>query len=43
MGQADPKAADAELERIIDLVAATMPEDKRQKFLEESLAFVQPN
>ena len=33
--EADPESADAELERIIDFVLGTMPEDKRQKFLEE--------
>jgi len=41
--EADPESADAELERIIDFIVGTMPEDKRQKFLEELQAFVQPN
>ena len=39
--EADPESADAELERIIDFIVGTMPEDKRQKFLEELQAFVQ--
>ena len=39
--EADPESADAELERIIDFILGTMPEDKRQKFLEELQAFVQ--
>ena len=43
MLEADPESADAELERIIDFIVGTMPEDKRQKFLEELHAFVQPN
>ena len=33
--EADPESADAELESIIDFIVGTMPEDKRQKFLEE--------
>ena len=41
--EADPESADAELERIIDFILGTMPEDKRQKFLEELQAFVQRN
>jgi len=41
--EVDPETADAELERIIDFIVGTMPEDKRQKFLEELLASVQPN
>jgi hypothetical protein len=40
---ADPESADAELERIIDFVLGTIPEDKRQKFLEELQVFVQRN
>jgi hypothetical protein len=40
---ADPESADAELERIIDFIVGAMPEDKRQKFLEELQAFMQPN
>jgi hypothetical protein len=30
--EADPESIDAELERIIDFIVGTMPEDKRQKF-----------
>jgi hypothetical protein len=41
--EASPESADAELERIIDFVLGTMPEDKRQKFLEELQVFMQPN
>jgi hypothetical protein len=41
--EADPESADAELERIIDFVLGTMPEDKRQKFLEELQGLVQRN
>jgi len=41
--QTDPKAAHAALRAMIDIVAASLPVDKRQKFLEELLAFVQPN
>jgi hypothetical protein len=43
MREADPGAADAEVERLIDLIADSMPQEKRQKFLEELLAFVRPN
>ena len=43
MREADPDAADAEVERLIDLIADSMPEEKRRKFLAELLAFVQPN
>ena len=43
MLEADPESADAELEKIIDFIVGTMPEDKRQKFLEELQAFVQLN
>ena len=41
--EANPESADAELERMIDFVLGTMQEEKRQKFLEELEAFVQPN
>ena len=41
--ETDPQSADAELERIIDFIVGTMPEDERQKFLEELQAFAQPN
>jgi hypothetical protein len=41
--EANPESAGAELERIIDFIVGAMPEDKRQKFLEELQAFMQPN
>jgi len=41
--EAGPESADAELERIIDFILGTMPQDKRQKLLEELEAFVQRN
>ena len=39
----DPKAAHAALRAMIDTIAASLPVDKRQKFLEELLALMQPN
>ena len=41
--ETDPKAAHAALRAMIDTIAASLPVDKRQKFLKELLAFMQPN
>jgi uncharacterized protein (DUF2267 family) len=41
--ETDPKAAHAALRAMIETMAASLPADKRQKFLEELLAFMQPN
>jgi hypothetical protein len=41
--ETDPKAAQVALRAMIDTSAASLPAHKRQKFLEELLAFVRPN
>jgi len=41
--ETDPKAAHAALRAMIEVMAASLPVDKRQKFLEELLAFLEPN
>jgi hypothetical protein len=39
--ETDPKAAHTALRAMIEALAATLPAQKRQKFLEELLAFLQ--
>ena len=39
---ADPQLVDAALMKMIEAVAEALPEGKRHKFLEELLAFMQP-
>jgi len=41
--QTDPETARKALETIIEQTAASMPEDKQEKFLEELLALVRPS
>ena len=41
--ETDPKAAHAALRAMIDAMAAVLPAYKRRKFLEELLAYMQPN
>jgi len=43
MHEADPEAARSVLETIIEQTAASMPEHKRQKFLQELLALARPS
>jgi hypothetical protein len=41
--ETNPKAAHAALRAMIETIAASMPEDKRQTFLNELMGFVRPN
>jgi len=41
--ETDPKAAQAALRVMIETIAASMPAEKRLKFLQELLAFLQPS
>jgi hypothetical protein len=41
--ETNPKAAHAALRAMIDSMAASLPAHKRQKFLEELLAYMQPD
>jgi len=43
MRDSDPEGVDTALKSIIEQMAASLPEHKRHKFLEELLAFVRPN
>jgi hypothetical protein len=41
--ETNPKAAHAALRAMIEAMAASLPAHKRQKFLEELLAFLEPS